>query len=351
MVPVLHFRQRGYLSFFIQYACLSLICILSYAESSMKQNRKQGRQEEKTKLQFVGIPSVNATRQSISRDIRSFINNVIAGDCLDILPHIPDGSLDMILCNLPFGTTQNTWDSPIDIHKLWQHYERIIKPNGAIVPNAHGLFTARLIMSNEKLFKYKICWIKSKATNFLNAKKQPLRKHEDICVFYKKQPLYNPQLSNGTPYTKGVRKAQETGSYGAFKPVLVESSTGTRLPTDVIYFRTAESEGTVWHPTQKPVSLGQYLIKTFTNPGALILDNACGSGSYLVAAVKEGRNFIGIEKNVLTESCKGEPIDYIKLCRERIMDAYRNKLHKNMKKYLHTVNLFAASSYQKRKAS
>lgn len=145
--------------------------------------------------------------------IEKYVNKVVQGDCLDVMKHLSDKSVDMILCDLPYGTTQNKWDSVIDLGKLWKQYERVIKDNGAIALTAQGLFTAKLILSNEKLFKYKIVWIKSKPTNFLNAKKQPLRKHEDICIFYKKQPIYNPQMTAGDPYDKGIRKDQYTGSY------------------------------------------------------------------------------------------------------------------------------------------
>jgi len=257
-----------------------------------------------------------------------YINQVIQGDCLEIMPNIPDKSIDMILCDLPYGTTQNKWDSIIDLKKLWTEYTRIIKNNGAIVLTAQGLFTAKLIMSNESWFKYKIVWIKSKSTNFLNAKKQPLRKHEDICVFYKNQPTYNPQMTIGESYDKGIRKNQYTGSYGEFKPRHVQSN-GLRYPNDVVfyeetdiddcvYFKTAESEGEVYHPTQKPVELGRYLIRTFSNPGDTILDNACGSGSFLVAAALENRKFIGIEKNQNALLHKKKVIDYIKVCNDRI---------------------------------
>ncbi|PIS32282.1 site-specific DNA-methyltransferase, partial [Candidatus Peregrinibacteria bacterium CG08_land_8_20_14_0_20_41_10] len=136
---------------------------------------------------------------------------------------IPSKSIDMILCDLPYGTTQNYWDSIIPLDQLWTHYERIIKDRGVIALTGQGLFTANLILSNPRLFKYKITWVKSKPTNFLNAKKQPLRKHEDICIFYKNQPSYNPQMSNGEPYNKGFRKDQLTGSYGDFKTVEVKS--------------------------------------------------------------------------------------------------------------------------------
>lgn len=260
------------------------------------------------------------------RYIAKFINKVIEADCLDVLPLMPDRSVDMILCDLPYGTTQNKWDSVIDLDRLWGEYTRIIKPGGAIVLTSQGLFTAKLILSNEKWFKYKLVWIKSKSTNFLNAKKQPLRKHEDICVFYNKQPVYNPQMGSGDSYDKGIRKDQLTGSYGEFKPQHVKSD-GTRYPNDVllfddvtdfIYCKTAESEGEVYHPTQKPVELARYLIRTYSNPNDIILDNACGSGSFLVAAALEGRRFIGIEKNEHAMLHKVDKIDYIKVCKERL---------------------------------
>lgn len=254
-------------------------------------------------------------------ELRHFINNTIEGDCLEIMADIPSKSIDMILCDLPYGTTQNKWDSIIPLDRLWDNYKRIIKTTGVIALTSQGLFTAKLILSNEKQFKYKITWEKSKPTNFLNAKKQPLRKHEDICIFYYKQPIYNPQMKQGEAYNKGTRKNQFTGSYGEFLPTEVKSN-GDRYPTDVVYFKTAESEGMVYHPTQKPVSLGRYLIKTYTNPGQVILDNAFGSGSFLVSAVLEGRNFIGIEKNKEVHLFKKTRIDYMDVSRSRLMKAY-----------------------------
>lgn len=269
------------------------------------------------------------------QDINEIVNKVIQGDCLEVMQIIPDKSVDMILCDLPYGTTQNKWDSVINLERLWAEYERIIKNDGVIALTAQGVFTAKLICSNEKLFKYKITWIKSKPTNFLNAKKQPLRKHEDICVFYKKQPMYNPQMTNGDPYDKGFRKDQYTGSYGDFKPKHVKSD-GQRYPNDVIfyddsptddyiYIKTAESEGPVVHPTQKPVELGRYLIKTYTKPGDIVLDNACGSGSFLVSALLENRQFIGIEKNEDTLLHKVDPVDYIEISINRIKEALKRK--------------------------
>lgn len=250
------------------------------------------------------------------------LNRVYEEDCLKGMKNIKDKSIDMILCDLPYGTTQNKWDCIIPLDKLWKEYDRIIKDNGAIVLTSQGVFTAKLILSNEKIFKYKLVWEKSKSTNFLNAKKQPLRKHEDICVFYKKQPTYNPQMSRGEAYNKGVRKNQLTGSYGDFKPTEVKSD-GERYPNDVIYFKTSESEGKVYHPTQKPIELGRYLIRTYTNKGDIVLDNTCGSGSFLVAAVLENRNFIGFEKNKDVKLFKKEEVNYIDVCNQRIEKAYK----------------------------
>ena len=205
------------------------------------------------------------------------INKLFEGDCLQYMNKIPDRSVDMVLCDLPYGMTQNEWDCYISLDELWKQYNRIIKPNGAIVLTSNGVFTAKLILSQPNIYKYKWVWEKSKPTNFLNAKKQPLRKHEDVCVFYKKQPTYHPQMTQGEPYDKGTRKNQLCGNYGDFEPVHVASE-GERYPTDIIYVKTAECEGAVLHPTQKPIELGRYMIRTYTNPGDVVLDNTFGPG-------------------------------------------------------------------------
>jgi len=242
---------------------------------------------------------------------------LIQEDCLKAMPLIPENTIDLIFCDLPYGTTQNNWDSIIPLDALWDQYWRILKPNGVILLMSQGIFTARLILSQERYFKYKLTWVKSKSTNFLNAKKQPLRKHEDICVFYKNQPNYYPQMSAGEAYDKGIRKNQLTGSYGDFKPSHVKSN-GERYPTDVIYFKTAEAEGQVWHSTQKPVELARYLIRTYSNEGDIVLDNAFGSGSIPLSAVLENRNCIGIEKNENILKFKGPNMDLIEIARKRI---------------------------------
>lgn len=246
---------------------------------------------------------------------------IYKGDCLEVMQQLDDASVDMILCDLPYGTTQNKWDSVVSLDRLWAEYQRIIKPKGVIALTSQGIFTARLILSNESWFRYKFVWVKSKPTNFLNARRQPLRQHEDICIFYGSQPNYRPVMSKGEPYDKGTRKAQYTGSYGDFRPVQVKSD-GERFPTDTLYCKTAESEngGRVWHPTQKPVALARYLIRMFTGEGDVVLDNAFGSGSFLVAAALEGRRFIGIEKNEEVHLFKEKRIDYIKVVNQRLAE-------------------------------
>ena len=271
---------------------------------------------------LVGLPMFERDARRHDRLRPSdYVNHLFEGDCIEEMEKIPDGAIDMVLCDLPYGTTQNPWDSVIPLDKLWRAYHRVVKDDGAIVLTGQGAFTAHLIVSNESEFRYKIAWEKSKPTNFLNARRQPLRKHEAVCVFYRRQPIYNPQMAVGEPYSKGVRKDQLSGSYGDFKPVLVASRSGDRFPTDVVYFKTAESEGKVWHPTQKPVSLGRYLIRTFTRPGEVVLDNAFGSGSFLVAAVLEGRNYVGIEKNEEMRQFKRHPTDYVAIAQHRLREA------------------------------
>ena len=257
--------------------------------------------------------------------------DIYKGDCLEVMKKLNNASVDMILCDLPYGTTQNKWDSVIPLEELWEQYQRIIKPNGVIALTSQGIFTARLITSNEAWFRYKFVWVKSKPTNFLNARRQPLRQHEDICIFYGSQPNYRPVMSKGEPYDKGTRKAQFTGSYGDFRPVQVKSD-GERFPTDTLYCKTAESEagGRVWHPTQKPVALGRYLIRMFTGEGDVVLDNAFGSGSFLVAAALEGRRFIGIEKNEEVHLFKEKRINYMKVVRERLGEVERNMKEKQL---------------------
>lgn len=222
-------------------------------------------------------------------------NKIYNMDCIKGMKLLEDKSIDCIICDLPYGTTWAKWDKIIDFNELWEQYNRIIKDNGAIVLFGSEPFSSALRMSNIKNYKYDWIWEKSKATGFLNAKKRPLVAHEYIHVFYKKQPLYNPQMREGTPYNKGMRKQQtENDVYGEFKQVEVKSE-GKRYPRSVIYYKTAETEGETFHKTQKPVSLLEYLINTYTNTGEVVLDNCMGSGSTGIACINTNRKFIGIE--------------------------------------------------------
>ena len=212
------------------------------------------------------------------------------GDCLELMKEIPDKSVDMILCDLPYGTTKNKWDSVIPLNKLWKQYERMIKDNGAIVLFSQMPFSAELVHSNLKLFKYEWIWQKDNGTGFLNAKKMPLKVHENILVFYKKLPLYNPQMRTGfKPYK--CKQGRHSTNYGAYEQGHITESNGERYPIDIIKFKKDSG----LHPTQKPVELLEYLIKTYTNEGETVLDNCMGSGSTGVACINTNRNFIGYE--------------------------------------------------------
>lgn len=226
---------------------------------------------------------------------QEFENKIYLGDCLEVMASLPDKSIDMILCDLPYGTTQCKWDAVIPFNSLWIQYERLIKDHGAIVLTAAQPFTSALVMSNPSLFRYSLVWEKSKATGYLNSKKMPLRAHEDILVFYKKIPIYNPQMVNGEPYDKG-KAHRPTEVYREQKgEIHVKNDSGQRFPRSVLYFKTAESEGKVYHPTQKPVELFKYLIETYTNEGDIVLDNCIGSGTTAIACIHTNRKFIGIE--------------------------------------------------------
>jgi site-specific DNA-methyltransferase (adenine-specific) len=227
------------------------------------------------------------------------------------MPKIADKSVDCILCDLPFGTTKNKWDTIIPFEPLWEQYNRIIKDDGAIVLFSQQPFTSMLVMSNPKMFKYEWIWEKENGTGFLNANHAPLKIHENILVFGKgatsptKKSVsmtYNPQKTKGKPYT-----AVQGYSGNNYSPTVgnVTVSDGMRFPTDILRFQRDKEK---YHSTQKPVDLLRYLIRTYTNEGCLVLDNTCGSGSTCVAAIREKRNFIGIE---LDE-------DYYKIACDRI---------------------------------
>lgn len=220
------------------------------------------------------------------------------GDCLELMKEIPDGSVDMILCDLPYGTTACKWDIVIPFEPLWEQYRRIIKENGAIALFGSEPFASFLRVSNMEMYKYDWVWEKTKASSFLNAKKMPLRAYETISIFYKKQPTYNPQyIEGGKPYKKINVSDGRASIYGRCDKsgVIKESKDGRRYPRNVIKFSNPNNSS--FHPTQKPVALLEYLIKTYTNEGEVVLDNCMGSGSTCVAAINTGRHYIGFEKD------------------------------------------------------
>lgn len=238
----------------------------------------------------------------------NMINKIYHEDCLEGMKRITDGSVDMILCDLPYGTTQNQWDSIIPLDELWSHYKRIIKPNGAIVLTAQTPFDKVLGASNVKLLKYEWIWEKPQGTGHLNAKKMPMKNHENILVFYESLPTYNPQFRKGKYYTQKSGKA--SSNYGEQTSVVTDND-GFRYPLSVLNY---DSETGI-HPTQKPVELFSYLIRTYTNEGETVLDNCMGSGTTAIACLETGRNYIGFEKDEA----------YYKLITERI-DTYNMQL-------------------------
>ena len=229
------------------------------------------------------------------------------------MKRIPDKFIDMILCDLPYGTTKNKWDTIIPIEILWEQYERIIKDNGAIVLFGQDKFTAKMMLSNEKLHRYNLIWQKTTPTGFLNAKRMPMRTHEDIMIFYKKLPTYNPQKTTG--HQRKVSKAEhktdciKTSNYGEHNLSTYDST--ERYPTSILTFKTDKQKCSL-HPTQKPVALCEYLIRTYTNEGDLVLDNCMGSGTTAVACLNTGRSYVGFENDE----------EYFRIANERIGDLH-----------------------------
>jgi len=237
-------------------------------------------------------------------------NQVIQGDCLEVMKDIPEKSVDMVLADLPYGTTACKWDTIIPLEPLWEQYKRIIKDNGAIVLTASQPFTSKLVMSNPGMFKYEWVWDKvNKYTGALLSNKRRLRRHEDVIVFYKKQPVYNKQWREGTPYI--VKRTKGHGEYMGnhdYNKIRTGVNVGKHNPCSIIAIPADNKKETGLHPTQKPVSLFEYLIKTYTNEGDLVLDNVAGSGTTGIACQNLNRNYILIEK---------EP-EYINIIRQRL---------------------------------
>ena len=240
---------------------------------------------------------------------------LLQGDCLELMKDIPDGSIDAIIADLPYGTTACKWDSILPFDKLWEQYERIIKPNGAIVLTAQQPFTSALVMSNPKLFKYTWVFKKSLPVGHGYAKFRPMSNHEDICVFGKGKTVYNPQFTpRDKPRVYTRKKASLSGSSSMTSHDGKTRVLNGKYPVTVQEFNTSVQKGKL-HPTQKPVALMEYLIKTYTNEGETVLDNTMGSGSTGVACINTNRNFIGME---LDEG-------YFNIATNRIQEAKNNK--------------------------
>lgn len=232
------------------------------------------------------------------------IDNIYNMDCLEGMKQIPDGSVDAIICDLPYGVLNSqseggSWDSIIPFEPLWEQYKRIAKQNAAIVLFSQGMFTADLMRSNPKMWRYNLIWKKGdRVSGFLNANKMPMRNHEDICIFYDKLPTYNPQMRKGfSNHTRGHGGGKlKNGCYGTFDPWGgSEVITDDKYPLSIIDIEKEHDVNKQFHPTQKPVALLQYLIRTYTNEGDLVLDNCMGSGTTAIACIKEKRHFIGFE--------------------------------------------------------
>ncbi len=241
------------------------------------------------------------------------IDKIYNEDCLVGMSRIDDNSIDCIVTDLPYGTTQNHWDIVIPLDKLWEQYKRVCKPNAAIILFSQQPFSAQLIVSNPTMFRYEWIWIKDNATGFLNSHKMPMKIHENILVFYDKLPTYNPEMRHGHSYYKTCRTGRTSSSYGEYKKINSGSLNGDRYPLDVIEFcRDADK----LHPTQKPVSLVGYLIRTYTNEYDVVLDSCIGSGTTAIAAYRNNRHFIGFELNR----------DYFTLAERRIRNEMKQPL-------------------------
>jgi site-specific DNA-methyltransferase (adenine-specific) len=233
----------------------------------------------------------------------------------DVFDKLEPNSIDLLLTDFPYGVlnSRNEWDKVIDYDLFWKYSEVVCKSTTPIISTASQPFTSKLISTNYPMFSYCWVWEKSKSTGYLNSKKMPLKAHEDIVVFYNKLPVYNPQKTKGSPYDKGTA-VRDTEAYGKqIKPIEVKNDDGSRYPRSVIYFKTAESEGK-FHPTQKPIALMEYLIKTYSNVGDTILDPCMGSGTTGVACGRNERNFIGIEMDK----------KYYSVAEKRIHESYSN---------------------------
>lgn len=239
------------------------------------------------------------------------LNYIDNTDCLEGLKAIPDKSVDLIITDPPYGTTRNTWDNKVPLGQLWAECKRVIKDNGAILIFSDGLFMAELMLSEPKLWRYNLVWDKVLTSGFLNANRMPLRQTEEVCVFYKKAPTYHPQKTKGKKnHSKGKPADYANNNYGSFNfQDNAEELGDLKHPTSLVSFSKPHPSVAV-HPTQKPVALLEYLIKTYSDPGDTVLDPFMGSGSTAVASLRTGRNYVGFELSA----------EYCQIAEQRIAD-------------------------------
>lgn len=234
---------------------------------------------------------------------------LVQANCISWLNRLRSGTVGMVLCDLPYGKTRNTWDARLPLDRLWSHWKRVCKPNAAIVLFGQGTFSFLLAASNPDWYRYTLIWEKDRPSGFLNAKRMPLRSHEDILIFYRKQPVYNPQMVDGSPsHGRGSMHGNiASKNYGKYKEQDNTKGETRKYPRSVLRFARPHPP---IHPTEKPVALCEWLIRTFTDPSELVLDNCCGSGTTLVAAARTGRRFIGIDTDP----------EWVKVSRKRLED-------------------------------
>ena len=270
----------------------------------------------KTRACLANSPTNTESLQFLRGD-SDMLDKIFLKDCLDGLPSIPEQSIDMILCDLPYGTTACKWDTVLPLDKLWEQYSRVIKDNGAVVLTAVQPFTSQLIMSNPAMFRQELIWLKTRPSNFMNAKKMFMNWHEDILVFYKKLPVFNRQMVAGKPRRDKIAKVDRSNSvFGKTgeQPEYGFDNRGLMNPSTVLTFSNSNAKSL--HPTQKPVPLFEYLINTYTNPGHIVLDTCMGSGTTAIAAIRTGRHFIGFETDET----------YFNVAAARIRNEFDNKL-------------------------
>lgn len=235
----------------------------------------------------------------MNNTIRPYLDRIISGDCLDVMPRLPGASIDLVLCDLPYGVTDCPWDKRLPLDRLFAEYKRLLAPRGSIILTATQPFTTDLVNACRSWFRYDLVWDKSAPVGFLNANRMPLRRHESILVFYPRLPVYHPQFTTGRPYRSKAGGEKAAGVYKRTRNIPTNNP-GRRYPTSVLEFPRETNGGGVrrlFHPTQKPVALFEWVVRSYTESGAVVLDNCIGSGTTALACIASSRHFIGIEKD------------------------------------------------------